>query len=553
MKRHIMRFSVAIVTFAFVSIGAYAQVGSYAIQGARIVTVSGAEIANGNVVVRNGFIEAVGATAKIPADARIIDGKGLVVYPGLIDTYTNLGLKTKPRVNRTAANQDTDDSNSNYPSSLRPERNAFDDLRKNSSTYKSHRDAGFTTALSVHSDGVFNGYSAVINLAGDRVSRMVVKPRFGEHVTFRTARFGTFPSSLMGTFAALRQMFLDAKRLENLKKEFAKDPLNYPRPEIDPSLEALIPVVNGEKPIVIEANTKREIIRSLDLAKEFELKLIISGGMESGEVADRIKAQNVPVLLSLNFPKRTAAEDKDADPESMRILRYRAAVPKNAGKLKAAGVKFAFQSDGAKRLKDVFTNAVSATKHGITKDDAIRAFTLDAAELLGIDAITGSIEVGKIANLVIASDDIFSEKAAVKHVFIDGKHFKIKKPTLPKIGAAMGTTASNAAGEKNVGGRWVVTVQTPGPAAEVTLDLVQNGSQISGTMKSENVPSVSISNGKVTDDGFTFDATIQFGGESITLTLNGTVSGDNVTGTALTDFGGFPFSGTRTPIQGGNE
>src|SRR5215470_182908 len=179
-------------------------------------------------------------------------------------------------------------------------------------------------------------------------------------------------------------MLLDAKRLQNLQKNYAANPRGLNRPDPDKSLEALFPVINRQIPLVFNANSENEITRALDLAREFNLRLIIAGGNEAWKLADRLKAQDVPVLLSLNFPKRTTSSSPEADPETMEVLRMRAETPKGPGRLAQAGVKFGFQSDGARTLGDFFTNAGKAVENGLGKDAAIRAITLGSAEILGV-------------------------------------------------------------------------------------------------------------------------------------------------------------------------
>ncbi|NNE98731.1 MAG: amidohydrolase family protein [Pyrinomonadaceae bacterium] len=544
MKKHFLRFSVAIFAFVFLAISVSAQDGAYAITNAQIVTVSGATIPSGTVVLRDGLIESVGAGASVPADAKVFDGKGLTVYPGLIDADTNLGIPTTPA--RPQANQQNrQTSNSNYPAVLRPERMVSEKLKAGDAQFASQRNNGFTTVLTRYPDGIFNGQSAVINLAGESVSSMILTPAFAQHVTYRTNRGGVFPTSLMGTFAALRQMFYDAKRLDEIKKMYAKNPRGIKRPEADPSLEALIPIVNGQMPIVFNANTEREIIRTLDLAKEFDLKLIISGGQEAGKLAGRLKARNAAVLLSLNFPKRTLSEHKEADPEPLRVLRLRAEVPKAAARLKRAGVKFAFQSGGIKNIKDYFANAEEATKNGLSKADAIRAMTLDAAEILGVDSQLGSIENGKIANLVVIKGDIFSKDRQVTHVFVDGKLFEQKKPSKKK--AAAKSTGGGTAKTAQVGGTWNLTIEPPGQSIAATLVLNQQGSTLSGTITSDFFGTASIKNGEATADGFSFDVTLSVGGQELNVSFSGTVDGNNVEGTATSDQGPAAFTGTKTP------
>lgn len=439
MTKQILRFSFAILAvflFSVSFINAQARADVYAITNAQIVTVSGKVIPKGAVVVRNGLIESVGAAAKIPSDARVIDGTNLTVYPGFFDTLTKLGLPPT-QVVRTGQGQQTNPqtqtpSNSNYPDGLRPEITAEENLRAGEAQFEAPRNAGFTTVLTVGSEDIFNGQSAVINLAGDSVSAMIVKTPFAQHVSFNTLRGGTYPTSLMGTFSALRQMFLDAQRLAEIQKLYATNPRGMKRPESDASLEALLPILNGQMPIVFNANTEREILRALDFAKEFKLKPIIAGGQESWKAADRLRLENVPVLLSLDFPKRTAAASPEADPETLSILRLRAETPSAAVRLQNEGVKFAFQSGAMKNIGDFLTNAGKAVESGLNKDAAIRAMTLSAAEILGVNNQLGSIEEGKIANLVVMRGDIFGKDRTITHVFVDGKLFEQKeKPKAP--------------------------------------------------------------------------------------------------------------------------
>ena len=209
--------------FAFAATGLLAvsvDAQSYAITNARIVTVSGPAVEKGTVVVRDGLIAAVGADAKVPADAQVFDGSGMTVYPGFVDALTNVGMQaagpqTSPTPGGPAAAPASAPSNSNYPVGLRPEVVATDGLRSGEAQFESVRNAGFTTVVTVGRTGIFNGQSAIINLAGESVSGMILKAPFAENVSFATVS-GQYPGSLLGTFSALRQMFLDAQRLQEL-------------------------------------------------------------------------------------------------------------------------------------------------------------------------------------------------------------------------------------------------------------------------------------------------------------------------------------------------
>ena len=524
---------------------------TYAITNARIVTVSGAPIERGTVVVRNGLIDSVGANVSAPADAKVIDGTGLTVYPGFIDGLTGLGIQA-PTAATTggggAGGRQTQPQNqpstSNYPAGLRPEETVYDDLSATDSLYETNRNAGFTTVVTVGRTGIFNGQSAVIDLGGDSVSSMIVKSPFAEHVSFVTVGGGQYPASLLGTFSALRQMLLDAQRLQELQKMYAANPRGMRRPEADRSLEALIPILNRQMPVVFNANREIEIVRALDLAKEFNLRAIIAGGQEAWKLTDRLKSQNVPVLLSMDFPKRTTSVSAEADPESIEILRLRAETPKGPARLAQAGVKFGFLSGSLRSINDFFANAGKTTENGLSRDAAIRAMTLSTAEILGLDDRLGSIEPGKIANLAVVRGDLFGKDKFVSQVFVDGKLFEPKEP--PRTATTRGGGAQPSTNLPNVGGNYTITIEIPGQPLQATLAFTQQGAILTGSMQSQ-LGTTPIRDGKVTPEGFSFSGTVEFAGSTIEILVKGTVTGNQISGTIDSAQGPVTFSGTRNP------
>jgi len=383
---------------------------------------------------------------------------------------------------------------------------------------------------------------------------MLIKEPFAEHISFTTV--AGYPGSLLGTFSALRQMLLDARRLQDWQKAYAANPKGMKRPDDDKSLEALIPLLNREMPVVFNANTENEIVRALDLAKEFNLKAIIAGGQEAGNVAERLKSQNVPVLLSLNFPKRTAAANPEADPENLSTLRFRAEVPKTAAKLSQAGVKFAFESGGLTTLNDFFANAGKSVENGLAKDAAIRAMTLSSAEILDVSDRLGSIEAGKIANLAVVKNDVFATDRFVPYIVVDGKLFEQKEPVrVPGGGRGPGGQRAGGAGAAtgaampaaaNVAGTYNITIDVPGQVVSGTLVLTQQGDVINGTMTTQ-LGVTQIRNGRAFPDGFAFAAAVEFGGASIDIAVKATVTGNILSGTIDSPQGAVPITGTKLP------
>ena len=501
----------------------------YAITNAKIVTGT-ATVERGTVVVRNGVIAAVGASVQAPADARVIDGAGLTVYPGIIDANSSLALgggatsvvADAGRGGRgggrgaTPTQQGTPAGapNSLRPIGLQPELSAVDLLHADAEALAGPQSAGITAALTVPSTGIFRGESAVINLDGATAQAMLVKAPVAEHIGFTPSRGGGYPNSLMGVFSALRQTLLDAQHYAAEQSAYAKNPRGMRRPGPDPSLEALQPVLQRQIPVVLEASSKREIERALDLAKEFNLRPIIAGGEEADQVATRLKAENVPVLLSLNFPRRPQASP-DADPEPLRVLRARVEAPKLASKLQQAGVKFAFEDGGLTTWSDYLGNVNRSVEAGLTPDQAVRALTLTPAEILGVGDRLGTIEAGKVANLTITRGDLFTGR--VTQVFIDGNPAEVRAPA--------NTAASLASGT------WTITITTDEGEKPVTLQLQQVGDQLRGTIQG-SLGSSQISNGSIGAAGdVQFTASLTMGAGTEEGRFSGTIEGNLIRGT----------------------
>ena len=527
-------------------------IDTYAITNARIVTMAGPVIERGTVVIRNGLITQVGASVTAPPDARVIDGAGLTIYPGIIDANTNLGMpdaapSPSPGGGAAAfllaqARPPTSPSgpNSTQPVGLQPEVMAEDMFRATSDQLDSAKNIGITTVLSVPRGGIWMGQSALMNLAGETPQQMTVRSPVAMHVGFAPLR-GVYPNSLLGVFSALRQMLLDAQNYRESKQIYERSPRGLRRPALDRSLEALLPVLDGRMPVVFHADREREIRRALDLAEEFKLKAVIAGGSEAWKVTDRLKKADVPVLLSLNFPRRTTAAMAQADPEPLRVLRDRVEAPKTAAKLAAAKVRFAFQS-GAMTISDFLPNAGKTVESGLLKDEAIRALTLRPAEIFGVADRLGTIEAGKIANLTVVRGDLFDRNSRVAHVFIDGKPVDLRPaPARPAAGEAATTGAPSAS---SLAGNWNITITLGAQTLPGTLVLNQEGNNIAGSLQT-TLASTQFSNGTAEGNSFraTMTATIQ--GQSMDLTLDGRVTGNEISGTIGGTFGVATFTGTR--------
>jgi imidazolonepropionase-like amidohydrolase len=396
-------------------VSAQATGESYAIRNARIVTVTGSVIDNGTVVIANGKIGAVGANASIPSGAKVIDGKGLSVYPGMMDADSEIGLTEIGSVAGSVDTNEIGDNNANIHVDVA--------IRPDSSHIAVTRVNGVTSALTAPRGGLIAGQSAIVNLDGWTPREMVLKSPVAMHINWPGGGGGR---GFGGEFGGQQRSATEARReqekqIENLKKILrdaaaygdardarAKDP-SLPKQSVDLKLEALIPVVRGQMPVVINANLERDIKSAIAFIVEMKLKGIISGGVEAYRVADQLKARNIPVIVGpvLRVPVR---ED---DP-------YDAAFA-NAGLLSKAGVKIAFQTNDSAYSRNLPYHAGMAAAFGLPKDEALKAVTIYPAEIFGVADRVGSIEQGKIANLIVTDGDPLEIRTQIKHVFINGR------------------------------------------------------------------------------------------------------------------------------------
>ena len=419
--------------FTFAAHGEGGEPRYFAITHARVVPVSGPVIEDGTVVVAKGLIQSVGTSVTIPPEAWVIEGKGLTVYPGLIDAGTTVGLAEENGTDGSRA------KGSPAPPVLGPEgrpgtspwRVVADEIKTDDKRIETWRSAGFTTTLTVPEGGILPGQATVLDLAGDRAGDYVVRVYATVPVSLKpVGGFFGFPDSLMGTIAYVRQVYDDTNWYSQAEPAYEANPTKLERPAYDRTEVVLSEAAKRNEIVMLPANNSVQILRGLRLADEWKLRAVLYGGQQGYEVATALAAKKMPVLVSLKWPERA----KDADPEAeqtLRELRFRDRAPGTPAAFTKAGVKFGFYSDGLPGPKDILKNTKKAIDAGLSPDAALRAFTLDSADILGLSDRMGSLAPGKIANLVVTDGDIFSEKTKVKHVFVDGRWFQIHEEATP--------------------------------------------------------------------------------------------------------------------------
>ena len=391
--------------------------GTFAITNARIVTVTGETIENGTVLIRDGKIAAVGTTVAIDRGVEVIDGKGLSVYPGMIDAATNMGLREiAGGAAGTVDIAETGNMNSNAKAIL--------GVNPHSAHINVTRVNGITTLISMPTSGLISGQAAVIDLNGSTQAEMALIPEFALVVNFpRIVTFGGFDPGvgrrIIDFSTAVKQR---DKNIEDLKKIFedssdyarakeaaAKDP-TLPAHPFDLKMDAMIPYVRGIRPIIFTADSERDIRGMIKFAEEMKLKAILLGGAEAWKAADELKKNNIPVIFDKMW---STPQNRDDDYDSL----YSA-----PSKMAKAGIQFCIGTgDDGPNIRDLPYQAGMSAAFGLTPDEALKAVTIYPARILGLEDRIGSIEVGKIANVVVTDGDILDPRTNIRYLFIDGK------------------------------------------------------------------------------------------------------------------------------------
>ncbi len=518
----------------------------FAIRGAKVVPVSGPPVENATIVVSRGLIAAVGKDIAIPREAWVIDGKGLTVYPGLVDAFTDVGIPAAPAASGESSprgSQERARGPEDRPYST-PWRTAADEVSLSDKRIETWRNGGFTTVVSAPKSGIFPGQAAVLDLAGERAGDLVVKSPVAIPVAFQTSGGfgGGFPSSIMGVLAYVHQVWLDTEWSAKAQAIYEKNPRGVERPRYDHTEAALAEALEDRALVLIPANNSIQLRRALELFDRWHVTGAIYGGQMAYEAAPEIAAKKLSVMVNLKWPEA----EKDADPEdkpTLRTLRFRDRAPSSPAALAKAGVKFAFYSGGITTPKDIVKAAKKSIDAGLAADAALRALTLSPAEIFGVADRLGSIENGKIANLVVADGDIFEEKTKIKMVFVDGHRFEIREPEKPKEPP-----------KGDITGKWKLSYTTPEGPEESTADLsMDKDGTISGSITSKHGTATIIS-GYLSADKFSFTINITLDQGPTDVIFSGTFDGTTLKGSISVIGLSLDFTGVKpgsTVLGGG--
>ncbi|MCZ6852025.1 MAG: amidohydrolase family protein [Planctomycetota bacterium] len=407
-----------------------ADLRTHAIIGATVVIAPGRRIENASIVIRGGVIEAVGDDLDIPPEARIWPGDGMTVYPGLIDAALLVDVEKIP-----------DGAGAHWNQRVHPQVRMVDQPAPDTSLRKDLRSLGFTVAAVYPSAGVLRGSGVVVALADEDQHVLAYRERAAMAIGFdHGGSWGsaTYPGSLMGAIALVRQTLYDAQWHAACQRVWQGDPLGHEPPIRADALEALGDVIRRSQPVLFDVTDEHNAQRAASIAREFDLDAMFLGSGVEFRRLEQVVATGLPIILPLKYPDRPEVSSPlEADDVTLREMMTWEQAPTNVRRLLDAGATVALTTHRLKKRSDFLSVLRKAIRYGLSEDDALAALTTTPAKLLGLNRIMGTIEAGKVANLVVVEGSLFQRKPKIRDTWINGRRHEVSKdPDLKIVGKA---------------------------------------------------------------------------------------------------------------------
>jgi imidazolonepropionase-like amidohydrolase len=531
---------------------------TYAITNATVVQAPGRKIDQATVVIKDGLISSVGKNIAIPPEAVIIKGDSLHIYAGFIDGLSRAGV-IKPREEQNRERPKDPGNPAPEVAGITPQNDVRSFLNPTDKSVEDLRALGFTTAQVVPYGNMLPGQGAIILLSGKSVDAMVLSGKSSLFSELSGAQ-RVYPSTVIAVMSKWRELYRQAVQSKNYETLYAANRAGLSRPASDRILEAFYPVIDRKLPVLFEADRYLETQRILALQSDLGFLLMIGDLKEGWDAIPKLKANGTKVFLSLDLPeeKKDSKDKKDTKPEEPKkedktssmtpaekeALEKRKAesIALHTGQAAAfqkAGVPFGFSSLTVK-TSDIRANIRRMITAGLTEDQALSALTTSPAQLLGLSDRLGTVDNGKIANLVISDKPYFNEKAKVRYVFVDGVMYKYDAKDAPK---------ADPNAKVDIVGTWSVTAETPQGKNESSVTIKKEGDNFTGSVSGGRLSqAVALERVELNGNALTYSYTMPMGGQSLKVDVDVTIEGTTFKGTATAgSFGSFPVEGKKDP------
>lgn len=530
---------------------------TYAITNATVVQGPGRKIEQATVVIKDGLISAVGKNASIPADAILIKGDSLHVYAGFIDGLSRVAV-AKPKEGQPERPKDPGNPTPEQ-AGITPDRDVRTSINASEKSIEELRALGFTASQVVPYGNMLPGNASVILLSGKTTDAMVL---VGKSALFAelTGAQRMYPTTVIAVMAKFRELYRQAQQAKNFETMYAANRTGLNRPATDRILEAFYPVIDKKIPVVFESDKFLEAQRILTLQSDLGFNLILADVKEGWDAISKIKGSSSKVFLSLDLPedkkddKKDSKDKKPAEPKKdeavstltptekealeKRKAEFLALYDGQAAAFQKAGVQFGFSTLSAKSA-DIKANVKRMIKAGLTEDQALAALTTNAAALLGLSDRLGSVDNGKIANLVVSDKPYFNDKAKVRYVFVDGTMYKYDPKDTPKADAP----------KVEIVGSWTTSTTTPQGKSEEVVSFKKEGNGYTGSITGAKIAQA-IALEKVELNGSTlkYSYTVQMEGQTFKVDVDAKLEAGTFKGNATVgSYGSFAIEGKKDP------
>ncbi len=513
---------------------------TYYLQNCNIIPQPGTLLSGYSILLKNGKIAQVGKNINIPFDAMIIKLDSMYVYAGFIDAYSNTGSQ-KPE---SKGKQNISDPGNppNDAANITPQNRATDQYKSSVSTVSEMRSQGFGLTNAVPQGQYLPGYSDLLLLGNESTYKMLFKPNTAQHIRLNPTR-GVYPSTIMGAMAKFRDLYRNANITGKHNEQYNTKSGELTRPDYSEELKALYPVTTGKIPLFFYTAYPKDIYRAYILKEELGFDLVLTEVKQGWHYMDKIKKSNTKILLSLDLPEQIKKDSSIIQDDIINYEEKRSdAVNESLGQaalFEKEGISFGFSFMDVKP-KDIHKNIQLLVKNKLSEQSALAALTTYPARLLGISQMAGTVEPGKIANLVITDKPYFDEKSAIKYVFVDGVKYEYNKKNNRQSGN------KDSKGEQNYEGIWSYTVDVAGNTQQGKLKILRKDGQYNLTVQNESDGNTVIHADNVSIEGnqLTFNITVAMG-QDIKINFDLNMQEKSFSGSAdVGEFGSFPVKGT---------
>ncbi len=514
---------------------------TYAFTNVNIIQAPGRKVDLGTLVVKDGLITAVGKGIAIPPGAIVIKADSMHVYAGFIDGFSRVGV-TKPKEEQRERLKDP----GNPPperAGITPQNDVRYALNPADKSIEELRNLGFTVAQVVPYGNFLPGQAAIILLGGKSADQMVLQSRAALYSEL-TGNQNIYPNTIMAVMAKWRELYRQAVQAKNYESLYATNRAGLERPANDRVLEAFYPVIDQRLPVLFRSERILEMQRVLALKNDLKFPVLLGDVKEAWPLVPKVKASGAKVFLSLDLPEEIKKDDKKKDkPNAEReALEKRKAemiakATAQAAEFQKAAVPFGF-STATVKASAIPAHVRRMIAAGLSEDAALAALTTAPAQLLGLSDRLGSIDPGKMANLVISDKPYFNEKSKVRYVMVDGELFKLENKE-----------ARKADGKVNAGGAWSYKVESPqGGSGKIVIKDDGKGNLTGTITNSTTNRETDLKNLEIDGKTLTFSFDFAMGANPITINVSATIEGDSMDGSMVVgQFGNFPMKASRDP------